>query len=74
MLPKILRKPYVKELLLYITSHSLKVAGLPLYIAEKEDDIPALRTKVDGMLDEVLSAIQTEDHGVHVQASVNTDL
>ena len=44
---------------------------MPLYIAEKEEDIPALRAKVDGMLDEVLSAIQTEDHGVHVQVHTN---
>ncbi|KAJ1118406.1 hypothetical protein NDU88_006597 [Pleurodeles waltl] len=45
------------------------LAGLPLLVAHKEDEIPVLRDELIHELKQTLSAIKLEEKGVYVQAS-----
>ncbi|KAI9531636.1 Translation Initiation Factor 5B, partial [Dissostichus eleginoides] len=45
------------------------LAGLPLLVAHKEDEIPVLRDELVRELKQTLSCIKLEDKGVYVQAS-----
>ncbi|KAL4656945.1 eukaryotic translation initiation factor 5B, partial [Arapaima gigas] len=45
------------------------LAGLPLLVAYKEDEIPVLRDELVRELKQTLSAIKLEEKGVYVQAS-----
>ncbi|XP_048855253.1 eukaryotic translation initiation factor 5B isoform X2 [Brienomyrus brachyistius] len=45
------------------------LAGLPLLVAEKEDEIPVLRDELIRELKQTLSSIKLEEKGVYVQAS-----
>uniref|UniRef100_A0A671U929 Eukaryotic translation initiation factor 5B n=1 Tax=Sparus aurata TaxID=8175 RepID=A0A671U929_SPAAU len=45
------------------------LAGLPLLVAEKEDEVPVLRDELVRELKQTLSSIKLEEKGVYVQAS-----
>ncbi|CAI5445568.1 unnamed protein product [Caenorhabditis angaria] len=45
------------------------LAGLPLYITDREDEIDYLRIEADGQLENALHAIKKKPEGVYVQAS-----
>ncbi|KAM8722355.1 eukaryotic translation initiation factor 5B [Acanthopagrus schlegelii] len=45
------------------------LAGLPLLVAQKEDEIPVLRDELVRELKQTLSSIKLEEKGVYVQAS-----
>ncbi|XP_043926918.1 eukaryotic translation initiation factor 5B isoform X2 [Protopterus annectens] len=45
------------------------LAGLPLLVAYKDDEIPVLRDELEQELKHTLSSIKVEDKGVYVQAS-----
>ncbi|XP_056594255.1 eukaryotic translation initiation factor 5B [Triplophysa dalaica] len=45
------------------------LAGLPLLVAHKEDEIPVLRDELIRELKQTLNSIKLEDKGVYVQAS-----
>ncbi|XP_051797901.1 eukaryotic translation initiation factor 5B [Acanthochromis polyacanthus] len=45
------------------------LAGLPLLVAHREDEIPVLRDELERELKQTLSSIKLEEKGVYVQAS-----
>ncbi len=45
------------------------IAGLPLFIVRKEDEIDYFKNEIEIMLKSVLNSIQLKDKGVYVQAS-----
>ncbi|XP_031163519.1 eukaryotic translation initiation factor 5B isoform X1 [Sander lucioperca] len=45
------------------------LAGLPLLVAHREDEIPVLRDELERELKQTLSCIKLEEKGVYVQAS-----
>ncbi|XP_023151461.1 eukaryotic translation initiation factor 5B [Amphiprion ocellaris] len=45
------------------------LAGLPLLVAHREDEVPVLRDELERELKQTLSSIKLEEKGVYVQAS-----
>jgi len=45
------------------------MAGFPLFVVRKEDEIDFFKNEIEIMLKSVLNSIQLKDKGVYVQAS-----